>query len=129
MNLTGSQEKAINHFKGPALVVAGPGAGKTFVITERVKNLIQKKKVDSSKILVTTFTEKAATELKVRLAKTIGDEAKKIHISTIHSFCKDISQSIIFILSFTCFKLSVLPVLKLSRTVTSWFKLKRLSTK
>ena len=76
MNLTESQEKAINHYKGPALVVAGPGAGKTFVITERVKNLIQKKKVNSSKILVTTFTEKAATELKVRLAKTIGDEAK-----------------------------------------------------
>ena len=92
MNLTESQEKAINHYKGPALVVAGPGAGKTFVITERVKNLIQKKKVNSSKILVTTFTEKAATELKVRLAKTIGDEAKKIHISTIHSFCKEMLE-------------------------------------
>jgi len=92
LKLTKEQELAINHFKGPALVVAGPGAGKTRVITERVKNLITKKKVDSSRILVTTFTEKAATELKVRLAKSIGDEAKKIQISTIHAFCKEMLE-------------------------------------
>ena len=70
------------------MVVAGPGAGKTFVITERVKNLISNHKIDPKNILVTTFTNKAADELKVKLAKTIGKKAELIHISTIHSFCK-----------------------------------------
>lgn len=87
-SLTKEQEKAINHFKGPALVVAGPGAGKTFVITERVKKLIRGHKINPKNILVTTFTEKAADELKVKLARTIGRGAELIHISTIHSFCK-----------------------------------------
>lgn len=91
-NLTSEQEAAINHFKGPAIVVAGPGAGKTFVITERVKKLIQDQKISPEKILVTTFTEKAATNLKVRLAKTIGKQAEAIHISTIHAFCKEMLE-------------------------------------
>jgi DNA helicase II / ATP-dependent DNA helicase PcrA len=86
--LTKSQEEAIGHYDGPALVVAGPGAGKTFVITERVKNLILNHKVSPKNILVTTFTEKAADELKIKLAKTIGRDAELIHISTVHSFCK-----------------------------------------
>lgn len=91
-NITDSQKSAINHFNGPALVVAGPGAGKTFVITERVKKLIIDKKIDPKNILVTTFTEKAADELKIKLAKTIGRKAELIHISTIHSFCKSMLE-------------------------------------
>ena len=87
-SVTKAQQKAISHYEGPALVVAGPGAGKTFVITERVKNLISNHKIDPKNILVTTFTNKAADELKVKLAKTIGKNAELIHISTIHSFCK-----------------------------------------
>ncbi len=86
--LTKKQEQAVDHFKGPALVVAGPGAGKTFVITERVKKLILKHKVNPKNILVTTFTEKAADELKVKLARTVGRDAELVQISTIHSFCK-----------------------------------------
>jgi DNA helicase-2/ATP-dependent DNA helicase PcrA len=69
MDLTEGQQKAINHIRGPAITIAGPGAGKTFVITERVKNLIETHHIDPKNILVTTFTEKAANELKVRLAK------------------------------------------------------------
>ena len=92
ISLTKSQQRAINHFKGPALVVAGPGAGKTFVITERVKNLIFNKKINPKNILVTTFTEKAADELKVKLSKSIGKKAELIHISTVHSFCKSMLE-------------------------------------
>ena len=55
-----SQEMAIAHFRGPAIVLAGPGSGKTTVITHRVKNLIQKNHVDPTKILVVTFTKAAA---------------------------------------------------------------------
>ena len=92
MNLTDPQKKSVNHFKGPALVIAGPGAGKTFVMTERVKKLIIKKKIDPKNILVTTFTNKAADELKVKLARTVGKDAEIIHISTIHSFCKSMLE-------------------------------------
>ena len=52
--LTDIQKEAIDHFEGPALVVAGPGAGKTFVIIERVKKLILKHKINPRNILVTT---------------------------------------------------------------------------
>ena len=86
------QRKAINHYKGPALVVAGPGSGKTLVITERVKYLIDELNVSSEEILVTTFTEKAANELKVRLSKSLGKKAEIIHISTIHSLCNTLLE-------------------------------------
>ncbi len=89
---TKNQDFAINHYLGPALVIAGPGAGKTLIITERVKKLIIDKGVDPKKILVTTFTEKAANELKVRLAKSIGKKAELLHVSTIHSFCKSMLE-------------------------------------
>lgn len=85
--LTPNQKKAINHGEGPALVIAGPGSGKTLVLTERVRFLIDKKKIAPEKILVTTFTEKAANELKVRLSKNLGTKAARIQISTIHSLC------------------------------------------
>jgi DNA helicase-2/ATP-dependent DNA helicase PcrA len=90
--ITKSQKKAVEHFNGPALVIAGPGAGKTFVITERVKHLITNKKIKPENILVTTFTEKAAGELKVRLAREVGASAELAHISTIHSFCKSMLE-------------------------------------
>jgi DNA helicase-2/ATP-dependent DNA helicase PcrA len=86
--LADDQIKSISHYKGPALVIAGPGAGKTLIITERVKKLILDHKINPRNILVTTFTEKAANELKIKLAKTVGKNAELIHISTIHSFCK-----------------------------------------
>lgn len=89
---TKNQKKAIDHYKGPALVIAGPGAGKTLVITERVRKLIGDNGVDPKTILVTTFTEKAANELKVRLSRTIGKKAELIHVSTIHSFCKSMLE-------------------------------------
>jgi DNA helicase-2/ATP-dependent DNA helicase PcrA len=92
MDLTEGQQKAIKHIQGPAITIAGPGAGKTFVITERVRNLIANHHINPKNILVTTFTKKAANELKVRLAKTVGKKAETIHISTIHSFCKSMLE-------------------------------------
>jgi DNA helicase-2/ATP-dependent DNA helicase PcrA len=90
--LTSEQQLAISHFTGPALVLAGPGSGKTRVITERVNYLINRREVPPQKILVTTFTEKAATELKHRLFKGLGTDAEYIHVSTIHSLCKTILE-------------------------------------
>jgi DNA helicase-2/ATP-dependent DNA helicase PcrA len=87
MELTKEQELAVVHVKGPALVIAGPGSGKTRILTERVRCLVEDNRVKPENIMVTTFTEKAANELKVRLSKNLGKVASRIYISTIHSFC------------------------------------------
>ena len=87
---TKSQRDAAKHFEGPLLIVAGPGAGKTRVLVERVAYLVKKKKVAPDSILVITFTVKAAEELKARLSNCIGPEVNSMQISTIHSFCHEI---------------------------------------
>lgn len=92
IELTPRQKDAVDHGEGPALVVAGPGSGKTLVITKRVKHLIDERGVDPERIIVTTFTKKASNELKVRLSETIGAKAAKIQISTIHSLCKKLLE-------------------------------------
>ena len=87
---TKSQRDAAKHFEGPLLIVAGPGAGKTRVLVERVAYLVKKKNVDPSNILVITFTVKAAEELKARLSHCVGPEVISMQVSTIHSFCHEI---------------------------------------
>ena len=89
--LNEDQQKVVEYNGNkPLLVEAGPGSGKTRVIIERVKFLINELKVNPSSLLVITFTRKAANELKDRLSedipKNISDE---MQISTIHSFCLD----------------------------------------
>jgi len=84
------QIEAINHFEGPALVIANPGSGKTTVITERGANLIEKHGVDPLHILCITFTNKAAEEMRTRISERVGPTADQIHISTIHSLCVSI---------------------------------------
>ncbi len=91
--LTKQQSRAITHYKGPLMIVAGPGAGKTWVLIQRVSHLIQHHNVSPENILLTTFTIKASEELKVRLSKEIGEKAESVHISTIHSFCKSILEN------------------------------------
>lgn len=90
--ITQSQQDAINHYKGPLMIIAGPGAGKTWVLVQRVSHLIKKHNVSPENILLTTFTIKASEELKARLSKEIGEKAESVHISTIHSFCKSILE-------------------------------------
>ena len=64
MGFNEAQLSAVSHYKGPAMVLAGPGSGKTTVITHRIKNLIEQYKVEPSVILVITFTRMAAEEMK-----------------------------------------------------------------
>ena len=80
-----SQETAIAHFKGPAIVLAGPGSGKTTVITHRVKNLIQKNKVDPTKILVVTFTKAAAENMRLRFKSLMAGRSLPVSFGTFHS--------------------------------------------
>ena len=72
MSFNHSQIQAINHYKGPALVLAGPGSGKTTVITQRTKKLIEDYGVNPANILVVTFTKAAAREMKERFRNLMG---------------------------------------------------------
>ncbi|MCG2828505.1 ATP-dependent DNA helicase [Methanothermobacter sp. K4] len=90
IQLTDEQRRAVEHFTGPMLVVAGPGAGKTRIIVERVAHLTERKGVDPGSLVVITFTKKAADELKERILRRVGSRAEEMQISTIHSFCNRI---------------------------------------
>ena len=74
MNYNKSQQQAIRHKDGPMLVLAGPGSGKTAVITQRTKQLIEYENIDPSNILVITFTRAAAQEMKQRFLAATGRE-------------------------------------------------------
>lgn len=89
--LNENQQKVVEYNGNkPLLVEAGPGSGKTRVIIERVKFLINELKINPSSLLVITFTRKAANELKDRLSEDIPKNIiNEMQISTIHSFCLD----------------------------------------
>ncbi|MXV53290.1 UvrD-helicase domain-containing protein [Pedobacter sp. HMF7647] len=82
--LNPSQRAAVEQIQGPVMIVAGAGSGKTRVITYRVAHLV-KKGVDPFNILVLTFTNKAAKEMRERITKVVGPEAKNIWMGTFHS--------------------------------------------
>ncbi|NLJ96010.1 MAG: ATP-dependent helicase [Clostridiales bacterium] len=85
MELNQSQKQAIVHKDGPALVLAGPGSGKTLVITKRTKNLIEEHKIPQGNILVITFTRAAAGEMKERFLKLVGANRTSVSFGTFHS--------------------------------------------
>lgn len=96
IELNKSQKDAVYYFgEKPLLIEAGPGSGKTRVIIERVKFLINDKNLDPSSFLIITFTRKAARELRERLKRKGIDEDKinKMQISTIHSFCYELLKN------------------------------------
>lgn len=84
--LSSEQGLAASHGKGPAMVIAGPGSGKTRVITSRVRMLTEAGGVDPGRILVITFTKAAATEMRQRYIRETGVERSKVHFQTFHSF-------------------------------------------
>lgn len=98
MNLDKNQEKAVNHFMGPAIVIAGPGSGKTTVVTARILNLIQTHNIPPSQILAIAFNRKAVEEMEMRIlnglaASKFSDNTEtsgKPIIRTLHAFGKDI---------------------------------------
>ncbi|MBA3341892.1 MAG: UvrD-helicase domain-containing protein [Gemmatimonadaceae bacterium] len=85
-----SQRAAIEAESGPLLVLAGPGAGKTFCLVERIRFLVEERHFDPSRICVFTFTNKAAGEIASRLARDLGTNAERIKRGTIHAFCAEL---------------------------------------
>ncbi len=83
--LNPEQRQAVLHFESPLLIVAGAGSGKTRVITHKIAHLILEKGLLPHHILAVTFTNKAASEMKIRIEALTGMEARLFNISTFHS--------------------------------------------
>lgn len=84
--LNPEQTEAASHNEGPLLILAGAGSGKTTVLVARTGRLISDRKTTSERICVLTFTNKAAQELKARVAKKLGDHAGAVWAGTFHGF-------------------------------------------
>ena len=85
--LNDKQHEAVVTTEGPCLVIAGAGSGKTKVLTHKIAYLIGEKQVKPWNIIAITFTNKAANEMKERIANLVGEEAKDIWMGTFHSIC------------------------------------------
>jgi DNA helicase II / ATP-dependent DNA helicase PcrA len=84
--LNAAQRKAVEQLQGPVLVLAGPGTGKTHLLTARIGHILQSTDAKAENILCLTFTNAAAIEMRERLQKKIGAEAYKVMICTFHGF-------------------------------------------
>jgi DNA helicase-2/ATP-dependent DNA helicase PcrA len=85
--LNPEQKRAVLHDKGPLLILAGAGSGKTRVLTHRIAYLIEHRNVNPWNILAVTFTNKAAREMKERVDQIVGYGSESIWVSTFHSTC------------------------------------------
>lgn len=88
--LNHQQKEAVFNNNGPLLVIAGPGSGKTHILTRRIARVISDSDGEKFKILALTFTTKAANEMKERVEELIGEEVNRLFISTFHGFCFEI---------------------------------------
>ena len=85
--LNPSQREAVEAIDGPLLIVAGPGSGKTRVITHRVAYLVRVCGISPYRVLAVTFTNKAAKEMVERLHRLVGTQVDRLSVGTFHSFC------------------------------------------
>ncbi|MBR3252896.1 ATP-dependent helicase [Candidatus Saccharibacteria bacterium] len=90
MGLNEKQREAVEYLSGPLLVLAGPGTGKTQLLSEKVAYILKKTDTNASNILCLTFTESGASNMRERLKSIIGNDALKVNIGTYHSFGQDI---------------------------------------
>jgi DNA helicase II / ATP-dependent DNA helicase PcrA len=95
LKLNDAQRHAITHGEGPLLVIAGAGTGKTRVITERIRHLLESdESLLGENILALTFTKKAMDEMKRRVVKATGERGKDVMVATFHSFCETLLKEV-----------------------------------
>ena len=78
------QYEAVTNINGPVMIIAGPGSGKTRVLTYRIANIL-KQGVDPYRVMALTFTNKASAEMRERIEKIVGAEARNLYMGTFHS--------------------------------------------
>ena len=81
------QLSAVRHGDGAVLILAGPGSGKTRVITHRIAYLVREERIAPWRVLAVTFTNKASKEMRERAARLMGEDAKSLHMGTFHAMC------------------------------------------
>lgn len=90
---TDSQNKAIQWNDGPVVVLAGPGSGKTAVLTDRIRRILKETADETFRILALTFTNKAAQEMSERILDGIDDIDHRLYVGTFHSFCSEVLRN------------------------------------
>src|SRR5262249_15257759 len=88
--LNPEQRAAVDALEGPVMVIAGPGTGKTEILTMRIANILCTAKTAPERILALTFTESGAVSMRWRLAELVGQMAYRVEISTFHGFANRI---------------------------------------
>ena len=99
--LNASQKEAVTYTEGASLIVAGAGSGKTRVLTYRIAYLLQQG-VPTGRIMALTFTNKAAREMKERITKLVGADARYLAMGTFHSICTRLIRPYAELLGYTC---------------------------
>lgn len=90
---TEAQKKAIAWNDGAVVVLAGPGSGKTAVLTDRIKRILNETEKESFRILALTFTNKAAQEMSERILKDVDNVEHRLYVGTFHSFCSEVLRN------------------------------------
>ena len=89
-SLNANQYEAVNWNDGPLLVLAGPGSGKTRVLTYRIARIVEDSPTKPFRILGLTFTNRAASEMRTRVESLVPNARNRIRLTTFHSFCVDL---------------------------------------
>ena len=93
-NLNREQKEAVDTIYGPVMVIAGPGTGKTEILSMRIANLLlSDAQVKAHEILCLTYTDEGSVAMRKRLLEIIGCDAHRVNIYTFHAFCNNIIQS------------------------------------
>jgi len=88
--LNAAQKQAVDAVEGPVMVIAGPGTGKTQILTLRIANILRTTDTEPENILALTFTESGVASMRRRLVEIIGSPAYSVVINTFHGFCNDV---------------------------------------
>jgi len=92
IRLNNKQREAVDHIEGPLLVLAGPGTGKTQLLSSRVANILQKTDTSAGNILCLTYTEAGVNAMRERLVRVIGPEGYNVSVHTFHSFALEVMR-------------------------------------